>query len=439
MERFLNAPGSFVRRSTQPPSAGSTLVEVLVAAGIVCFLILLLLPAIEASREAARRSQCNNNLKQIGLGLQTYADINKSYPYDALWGHYPNNEQSDISGKTQQAAAHYPWSFMIFPMMEAGPIFPAVNRRRAIWNQSLYNRHKKGPTSSPPPYIGQTQSLRIPPYLCPSDSTFTGPTDLPGKCMWTNYAGSVGVGFYPAVPKADQPGESETTAPLRTRGMFAFNEPATFAMIKDGISNTICVAEVTATSGAAPTALGGTNYNTSLKDDLIVAANAPQPIPLDWRLPGSDAAWSPPPLATGGAGKSRFNLRANSGATTTVPMVFRSVTIALTESVTGTGPCSAGIYTAAQGGPCGVATGKGPAGFELGGVVGQSPMVGIAPLYNALYSPNSNWPGPSSHHPGIVLVVFGDGHTSQIKDDISFMIWASLNTRQGAESTSCGD
>lgn len=438
MEWLLGKRGFHWRANIHQARKAETLVEVLV---LIAFAIVigggLTIPAVQAARESARRSQCNNNLQQIGLGLQTYSDINKSYPYDALWGHYPNNEQANITGNTQQAAAHYPWTFMIFPLIEAGPIYSAVNRRQAMWNQSLYN--KKGPKSSTPQYIGQTQSLLLPPYLCSSDTTFKGPAALPSNCMWTNYAGSVGVGFYGAAPKDDQPGESETTAPLRTRGMFAFNEPATFAMIKDGISNTICVAEVTATSAAAPIALGGTNYNTSLNDDLIVSANVPQPIPLDWRSPGSDTAWSPPPLAAGGAGKSRINLRANPGGTTTVPMVFRSVTIAFTENVTGTGACSARIYAAAQGGPCGVATDKGPPGFELGGVVERSPIAGIAPLYNALYSPNSNWPGPDSNHPGIVMVVFGDGHTSQIKDDIAFMIWASLNTRQGAESTNCGD
>ena len=420
-------------RSGQKPRTGFTLIELLIVVGIICFLLALLLPAIQASREAGRRGQCNNNLKQIGLGLQTYADINKSFPYDALWGRYPNNEELGIGENAQQPAYHYPWTFIIVPQMEATPLYHAVNKRLPIWNQSQEFGTGGVPKVTPPQYFGHTQSLRLPPFLCPGDTAFNGPTDLPSKCMWTNYAGSVGVGFYDAVPKADQPGDSETTAPLRTRGMFAFNEPATFAMIKDGVSNTICVAEVTATSMAAPTAFGGTSYNTSLNDDLIVAANAPQPIPLDWRLPGNDTAWLPPPPATGGAGKSRVDRRANPGGTTTVPMVFRSVTIALTEKVTGTGPCSAGIYRAAQGRSCGVATGKGPPGFELGGHVGQSPIVGIAPLYNALYSPNSNWPGPDSNHPHIVLVVFADGHTSRIDHSITFDVWAALNTRQGQE------
>jgi hypothetical protein len=60
-------------------------------------------------------------------------------------------------------------------------------------------------------------------------------------------------------------------------------------------------------------------------------------------------------------------------------------------------------------------------------------LYGVAPTYNALYPPNSDWPGPDSLHPGAILAVFADGHTQTIQQNIDYRVWAAINTKAASE------
>src|SRR5262245_39921702 len=81
-------------RPARPPRpAGFTLIELLVVIAIIAVLIALLLPAVQSAREAARRAQCTNNLKQVGIAFHNYASVHDALPPSAFGANRPNLEQ----------------------------------------------------------------------------------------------------------------------------------------------------------------------------------------------------------------------------------------------------------------------------------------------------------------------------------------------------------
>ena len=93
-----------------------TLVELLVVIAIIGILIALLLPAVQAAREAARRSQCTNNLKQIGLALHNYHDTHKSFPTGMVtfWPDPPGSHVTD--------EPVWGWAALVLPFIEQKPL-----------------------------------------------------------------------------------------------------------------------------------------------------------------------------------------------------------------------------------------------------------------------------------------------------------------------------
>lgn len=136
-----------MKRRNVANRSGFTLVELLVVIAIIGVLVALLLPAVQAAREAARRMQCTNNLKQLGLALHNFHDVNKAFP--AAVDELPNSPSTSNVWKAS-------WVPHILPFVEQQAVFQMYRFDRD-WQESATNDAAAGPIKK-----------NIPVFLCPS-------------------------------------------------------------------------------------------------------------------------------------------------------------------------------------------------------------------------------------------------------------------------------
>ncbi|NUQ65119.1 MAG: DUF1559 domain-containing protein [Pirellulales bacterium] len=220
-----------------------TLVELLVVIAIIGILIALLLPAVQAAREAARRSQCINNLKQIGLALLNYEDTFKTFPPSVVYG-YPG----DRSSATAELPYHHTWVTKILPFLEQQPLYDQMNPLLPAWDIAA---GAAMPFARP----------RLESLLCPSDYGLTQPGPATHGTAVTCYAGCEGgYGWEYTFSFATTSSVAQTYPELggkETAGIFAPTFTCRMAAITDGTSNTVMVGEVfsrgyTASPGSTP-------------------------------------------------------------------------------------------------------------------------------------------------------------------------------------------
>jgi prepilin-type N-terminal cleavage/methylation domain-containing protein len=213
---------------------GFTLVELLVVIAIIGILVALLLPAIQAAREASRRSQCSNHAKQFGLALHNYHDTIKTFPPGAVF-YGGNNDRGSIHVR-------------VLPYME----------QQTLYEEFDFNVSTDGQRTAAQA-DGNTllRSVTVPTFLCPSDNAYRKLGTVPDQVQVSNYYPSAGPSAdisnnggcscseHPLWASYSSPGTNvdNPAGPFSRRG---WNFVCRMSDVTDGLSSTIFIGEVMA-------------------------------------------------------------------------------------------------------------------------------------------------------------------------------------------------
>ena len=354
---------------------GFTLIELLVVIAIIAVLISLLLPAVQSAREAARRAQCVNNLKQMGLALHNYHSTHDSFPMGS------SVTMSDPTGAASGGNPFLSWNnwsaqALLLGFTEQTPLYNAANFNLAVWHSGR----------TPLGYAANLTvfNAKVAQYLCPSDGEA-------GKSLTNSYFASVG----PNTLAEGMGGVNGTTGAFTGRGspgMFSYNVNYSLRDTSDGSSNTIAFSEALVSHNAQKVDRRTGMVNVAGSRYYHAFENAAATTGTNTLLAACDTKWRSG-TAAGGDFPNAIGTRWSMGV-----MGWTMFCTVLTPNERPWSACRVGCAG------CGI--------------------------------DNTSIMSATSAHPGGVNVVMGDGSVKFIKNTINRQTWVALGTRAGGEVVS---
>jgi prepilin-type N-terminal cleavage/methylation domain-containing protein/prepilin-type processing-associated H-X9-DG protein len=369
---------------------GFTLIELLVVIAIIAVLISLLLPAVQSAREAARRAQCVNNLKQIGLAMHNYHTGIGSFPMGITlaW------QMGDPPGQTSIWSSWSAQSLML-GYLDQQPLYNAANFSLALLDASVFsgNTNVTGYSN-----VNQTVLLtNLSMFMCPSDG------NVGGKQNNNSYHASYGAtttGLYQWAFVGSGPAMTEI--PQDSTGLFTIGKSYGVRNATDGTSNTVAFAEALVGDGNGTEWAGNTSNPSRYRGNYVTSTS----------VGGSSLP-----------GQGIYNIQSSSA------IVFSSLQACATSFQTDNNSIRDDR---------GFRWCIGCTGWTLMNTV-QTPSDGQYRFNGCKNGSVDNFPNDgfsypaSSNHPGGANVLFGDGSVKFIKSTIGYPTWWSLGTKDGGE------